>query len=186
MASNATEKKDTVVPRFFKAGIKNDARSAKEGRLICDDVEMVTTIIPGDRLTKPSFVVTDVHRQRWPNEYAAFKRGEEIAQSGTPLEHWPLMTTARVMELKAVGILSVDMLADVSDANLGALGPNGRDLREQAKSYIAAAKDGALVASQTATIDALNAKIARLEDIIANQAKQPADKPARGKNKEAA
>lgn len=181
MASNATEKKDTVVPRFFRKAIENPVRTEKEGRPIFDDYEMVETIIPGDRLTKPVFVVSEEHKRRWPNEYAAFKRGEEIAQSGTPLEHWPLMTTARVAELKAIGIFSVDMLADVSDANLNALGPNARKLREQARAFLAAAKDNSIVSAQTAEIQSLKEQVTRLQDQLVSRTSEDDAKPARGR-----
>ncbi|MGH7489414.1 MAG: hypothetical protein ACREMY_28010 [bacterium] len=176
MASNASENKDTVVPHFFKQAVQNEARTKKEGRPIFDDMEMVTTIIPGDRLTKPSFVVEDRHKQRWPHEYEAFKRGEQVAQSGTPLEHWPPLTTARVAELKAIGIFSVETLSEVSDGNLTVLGSGGRALREQAKAYLKAAKDGALVSEQTTKIDELEAKIERLEKLIADNAIKPREK----------
>lgn len=175
MASNANALKDTVVPRFFRAAVENPFKTKKEGRPIFDDVEMVETIIPGDRLTKPTFVVTDDHKVRWPKEYEAFKRGEALAASGTPLEHWPIMTTSRVMEMKAIGILSVDMLAAVSDANLAALGTGSRELREQARAFIAAAKDGAATAAQAKEIEDLKAQVLRLQDQLLVKDRQPAD-----------
>src|SRR5574338_31676 len=91
--------KDTARPRFFMDAIQNMAKSQAEGRPIFDEKEMVEIHIPGDKLYSHVTQVHEVWRhiggqpvtyaQRWPNEYAAFKRGEERAASGTPLEHWP-------------------------------------------------------------------------------------------------
>ncbi len=130
-----------VVPEFFMESVHNPDRSAKEGRAVFDDVEHVRVTILGDRNSSgASFVVTDKYRKRWPDHYAAFQRGEVLAKSGTPLEQWPMMTKSRVLELKAVDIDNVEALAAVTDTNLGIIGLGGRELREQAKAFLDAAR----------------------------------------------
>lgn len=139
--------KNTCRARFFKSAVENPVKTKKAGRAMFDEVEMVTIVIPGDKLTKPTFEVTDKHRRNYPDDYAAFLRGEERAASGTPLEHWPIMTTSKVAELKAIGILSVDELADLSDSFLQQLGMGGRELREQARAFRTQAANGATEAA---------------------------------------
>jgi hypothetical protein len=151
-----------VRPRFFMEAVQDDLATAKEGRPIFNNAEFVEILIPGDRLSRPVFPVEDKHRERWPEAYAAFKRGQDHAITGTPLEAWPVMTTARVMELKAINIMSVEDLAGLPDRAIGQLGPDGRKLREQAQAYLDAAKGGATVAAQAKEIAALREQVERL------------------------
>jgi hypothetical protein len=153
-----------VVPEFFMESVHNPDRSAKEGRAVFDDVEHVRVTILGDRNSSgASFVVSDKYRKRWPDHYAAFQRGEVLAKSGTPLEQWPMMTKSRVLELKAVGIENVEALASVTDTNLGIIGLGGRELREQAKAFLDAAKGSANVTEMATEIARLKSQVERLQ-----------------------
>lgn len=160
MASNANEK-DTARPRFYNDAIQNMVLSEKEGRPIYEDKEMLEIRIPGDKLFSFITVVRDLDKQRWPEIYAAFKRGEQRASVGTPLEHWPnpVMNKSRVAELKAQNIFSVEELSSIPDSVLPKMGMGARELRDQARAYIATAKEGAVTAKMAA-------EIARLEDMI--------------------
>lgn len=153
--------RDTARPRFYMDAVLNKSLSEKEGRPIYVDKEMVEVRIPGDKLFSWVGEVEEQHKQRWPEHYAAFKRGEQRASVGTPLEHWPNpeLHKSRVAELKACDILSVEELANVPDSTLPKLGMGARELREQARAYIAAAKDGA-------GNSAMAAELARLKEIV--------------------
>lgn len=171
MASNANEN-DTARPRFYMSAVENKAKSLEEGRPVFDEREMVEIRIPGDRLATHVNYVLDEHRQRWPDHYAAFKRGEARAASGTPLEHWPVMTTGRVAMLKALGILSVEELSTLPDNMLASLGMGAREIRDQARAYLDAASDGA-AASRAATENAeLRAQMERMQKQMETLLKQ--------------
>lgn len=170
-----SEIKDIARPRFYKEAIQNKAKSEQEGRPIFDEREMVEIKLPGDRLSSHVSYVMAEHRDRWPEIYAAFQRGEERAASGTPLEHWtsPSMTRARVAELKAANILSVEELSGVPDNVLPRLGMGARELREQARAYLDSAKDGAGNA-------AMAAELARLREMV-ERLSSPATEPLEDK-----
>lgn len=159
--SQDDKQRDTARPRFYNDAIQNMEMSEKEGRPIYQDVEMVEVRIPGDQQMTWVGKVEEKHKHRWPEQYAAFKRGEERAASGTPLEHWPnpTMTKSRVAEIKAHNILSVEELAGIPDSSLQKLGMGARELREQARYYISNANDGAANA-------AMSAEIARLKEMV--------------------
>jgi hypothetical protein len=161
VASNA---QDTARPHFYNDAIQNMALSEKEGRPIYEDKEMVKIEIPGDKLMNWVGPVEEKHKLRWPDQYAAFKRGEARAASGTPLEHWPNanLNKSRVAELKAQNILSVEELAGLPDSTLPKLGMGARELRDQARAYIADAKDGAANAKMAAEIAQLKEMVERL------------------------
>lgn len=158
-----SEDKGGVTPLFMTKPVYNEIKSKESGRPIFDEVEMVECWFSGSRTDRPRFEVTDEHRERWPKEYAAFKSGSKTAESGTPLEHWPQMTVGKVMELKALGVLSVESLAAMPDANLGNLGPKARELREQARTYLQNAAGNADTSKMAAEIESLKAKIERME-----------------------
>jgi hypothetical protein len=161
MASYAEQKKDVARPTFYMEAVKNNAKSEAEGRPIFDEKEFIKIDIPGDKNMNWIGEVEESHRNRWPDQYAAFKRGEARAASGTPLEHWPNpeLTKARVAEIKAQNILSVEELAGIGDNQLGKLGFHGRELREAARAYIAQAKD-------SAGASAMAARVAQLEEMV--------------------
>lgn len=162
-----TREQDTARPRFYREAVQNHAASEKEGRPIFEDREMVEVIVPGDRLSTFVGYVEDRHRERWPDAYAAFKRGEQRAAHGTPLEHWPILTTARVAELKAMNILSVEELANVTDNVVVTLGMGARELREQARSFIDAARGGAASAAAAAENERLKEQMEALQKQVA-------------------
>ena len=166
MASDA--KVDTARPRFYMDAVQDMAKSEREGRPIYEDKEMLEIRIPGDRLFTFITQVREVDKQRFREQYAAFKRGEERATSGTPLEQWPNATLnkSRVAELKAQNILSVEELSNIPDSVLPKIGPGARELRDQAKSYIDTAKEGAANSK-------LVAEITRLKEIIESRTGQP-------------
>src|SRR5215471_1867416 len=78
---------------FYMGTMKNDARSAEEGRLIVDDVECVKIIIPGDKNNMLDRPATPRDKARFARQYAAFRQGklgdEQI--SGTRLTDWPFL-----------------------------------------------------------------------------------------------
>lgn len=152
---------DIARPTFYMDAVPNKAASEKEGRPIFDEREMIKIELPGDKQLTFIGEVEDKHKTRWPDQYAAFKRGEQRAASGTPLDMWPNpdLTRGRLAEIKALNILSVEELAGVPDNILPRLGMNARELREQAKTYIAKAKEGA-------DSGAMAAEIARLREMV--------------------
>jgi len=103
--------------KFFVEPLKNDARSAQEGRPIFEDVEWISIMSPGSRNevrrpTRPGDL------ERFPQHYARFKaREEQEIIDGTPLTEWTGITRSQAEELKFWNILTVEQLANCSDQN---------------------------------------------------------------------
>lgn len=133
---------DRLIPEFYLHAIQNNFKSEQEGRPVFDDVEKVRIIIPGDKHTRVEERVTDEHRQRWPRQYEAFKTGLEQSPEGFPIELWPPISPALALNLKALGIPTVEALSVVTDAALGNIGIGARELRAKAKAYLQQAEDG--------------------------------------------
>jgi hypothetical protein len=125
-----------VKPRFHMQEEEDPRASQSAGRPIYKQREMVEILMPGNAWNRPDVYVTDEHKQRWPDEYAAFKKGIELAPHGTPLEHWPRLKRNQVLELKAKGFATVEELADMSDTIGQQLGMGWMQLRAIAKAFI--------------------------------------------------
>ena len=165
--------KDNCIPLFSLRPVENKAESNKHGRPIFHDVEWVKIYIPGDKTTVVSKKVTDEHRERWPEQYSAFKRGREQPIVGTPLEQWPQMTRSKVAEFKALAIHTVESLAGLDDAAVNRLGMGTRDLRERARAYLQAAQAGKKDSQLAALLEAMQVQIdelaQRLEEVTGEQ-----------------
>lgn len=154
-----------VEPRFHSKSVQLDFKSREAGRPIFEDQEFVTIVIPGLRTVMLDERVSDEHRTRWPEQYAAFKAGREAPLEGTPLREWPVgaMTASKADELAYFHIRTVEQLAALGDDKLQNLGMGSRELRERARVWLDVAKNGgAALEKMQATIERLSADVARL------------------------
>jgi len=132
----------TVFPRFYMDQIEHTFESARAGRPVWLDVEMVEITVAGDTRTQVHQRVKDEHRQRWPKAYEAFKAGLTPAVDGYPIEQWPPLSPAMVANFKAANIHTVEQLASLSDGHLGNLGLGGRQIRDRAAAWLKQAETG--------------------------------------------
>lgn len=157
-----------IFPRFHMASIVDELKSRAAGYEIYKEVERVEFIYPGNPNTKPVFAVTEEHRQRWPREYEAFKKGEEMAVSGTPIDILPFLKPGMVRQLKALDIFTAEQLANLDDLAIQRIPQGGRRLKELASSYIDDAQRMALTTKTHMENDALRTEIAALRMEVEN------------------
>jgi hypothetical protein len=168
-----------LVPLFKNIAIKNEGKSAAEGRPIYDDMEIVEIRGPGTRNWQPfpahAFArwVTDpatgeqtqqTYAERFAHQYAQFKQRQQQTKAGTPLEHAPFLTEARRAELRASNIYTIEQLVHLDGQELKNLGIGGRDLKNRATEYIEEAKGNASNTQLAAELEAMRAKAAVLEE----------------------
>jgi hypothetical protein len=134
--NTAKDQSDGCIPRFHVKAVESKARSEVEGRPVFDEVPYVEILIPGDRTSIVDRPLQDADKDRWPQQYARFKENRERVVTGTPLELWPYLNVARVAELRALNIFSVEAIADLSDTGLGKIGPEARELQQRAKAFL--------------------------------------------------
>lgn len=123
-------------PRFFSESVQDMVASEREGRPIYKDEERVEIIMPGNPMTRPVHRVNNEHKERWPKEYEAFRAGQEISPDGTPLEQWPLLKRAQVLELKALGFVTVEQLSVMDDHAMQRIPMFGRRIKELAGAFL--------------------------------------------------
>lgn len=159
--------RDTTFPRFFLKEEQDHIATAREGRPIFKSIEMVEVIMPGVAIfNKPAFKVTDEHRQRWPEQYDKFKKGQEVAIDGTPIEQWSILNRAQVLELKALEIHTIEACAELSDTAIQRIPMYGRRLRDLAASYLDDAERMATVTRLTEEKARTDTRMAELEQKV--------------------
>lgn len=155
--------RDSTIPRFFYDAVENPIASAAAGHSVYDQRELVQFIMPGNP-NAPVERVAPEHVERWPKQYEAFKKGVEITTDGTPLEMWPILNRAQVLNMKALGLHSIEQCAAMSDLAVQKVGMGGHKIRELAKAYLDEADQ---MATTTAALDraeraeAMNADLVR-------------------------
>lgn len=163
-SENGAPTRDSTIPRFHYESVPDPAASAAAGRPIYRDEERVQIIQPGNP-NQPVFRVDDSHRGRWPQQYEAFKKGNETPTDGTPLEHWPILTRSRVLEMKAIGLFTIEQCAGLTDLAIQRLGMDGRRMKDLANAFLDDAESSKIT---TAAVD----RAERAEALLANLQKQ--------------
>lgn len=131
-------------PRFFMREFQDFAATAREGRPIFSEDEMVEIILPGNPYTRPICKVRDEHRQQWPTQYDAFLKSKTPAHDGTPIEEWPILKRPQIAEMKALEIHTIEQVANLSDTAIARIGMGGRYLVQKAQAFLDDAFAGAL------------------------------------------
>lgn len=141
------------IVEFSMESIYNQEKSAAEGKPIYEDVEYISIQFAGDKTTKHFRPVVKEWKsgivgqgvppdtERWKRAYEIFKSGLEAPQSGTPVEHWHLISGPDAKALKHYGIKTVEQLASVHDGNLAWAG--ARKMRDMAVSWLESTKENA-------------------------------------------
>ena len=141
--------------RFFRAPQKDESKSAKEGRPIFVDTDMIEIRVRGDRNNIVIKPVSDEIRSRFRGAWEAYSRGQNTTVEGTPLAEWPSMGAAMAEELKFLGFVTVEQLAQASDAVCGKV-PGLTGMKQKAKVFLEYSKGAA-------PLEQLQARMAELE-----------------------
>jgi hypothetical protein len=122
-----------VTPHFFIDRIKRKDADGNEAEI---EVECVTLVVAGDTLTEASMPVDDQLRERFADQYAAWKDGKECIV-GTPVSEWKAISARQAMFLEANNIFTVESLAALTDGNIHNV-TDGRELRDKAVRWLRA------------------------------------------------
>lgn len=132
-----------VRAEFFLDAKINPRRSHEAGRPVYDMVEMVRirTALEGGGWDRDNIVIHLADKQqqrRFPAEYARFKAEHSEADSttGHPLKMWPPISVAKLRELAAIKIHTVEALAKAGSA----YGDDIEKLARQANDWLALVK----------------------------------------------
>ena len=157
-----SDEEKRVMATFDVQARKDEEASAKEGRPIFKDIEYVEIRTPGDNLNIIHRPVKEDDKSRFPRAYAAFKARLAAPEVGLPLSEWCGIGRSQVEELAHFGCRTVEQLAEMTDTNARNVGGIIR-LRDEAKAYLAKARNEAPFAKVAAESAAKDKRIALLE-----------------------
>jgi hypothetical protein len=168
-----------LIVQFYLQPVRQGAASEKAGRDIFKDEEYIWIRFAGDRTREIRRPVDHQgsgghapDSERFPKAWQAFKNSQAQVQEGTPLSSFPKLGTSTVLNFKAYNIHTVEQLAAVPDSALHNLGTGAMQMREDAKAWLKAASDTALVTQQQETIARQQADIDMLKAQLAELAKK--------------
>lgn len=128
---------------FYKRAVHNPLKSAQEGRPIYEDMDYVRIQQPGETTQVVDRPTKDDDRRRWPAQWQAYAQGKDQVAEGTPLGLLFPRHPSAVAMLQALGIMTVEHLANASATAIGAIGMHGQDYVNYAQKYIHGATSGA-------------------------------------------
>jgi len=178
---------------FYSKPIQNQFLTAKEGRPIFEDCDMVKIYVPGDNTTVINTYADDSHKARFPLHWQHYQNVRVGGQdTGTPLIAWPLLTPSQAEELRALKFFTVESVATASDQQLQRIGmiagmaPHA--FRERAARFLKAAADDSYANEQAEAVKRLEEERvamkremeemrALMAQLAANQKGKPGRKP---------
>ncbi len=107
-----------------------------------------------------------IMQSRWAiigPKYDAWKRKEAIPVDGTPLAAWAGVSPEQVAHLKAMGIMTVEAVRDMSESAFTRLPfPNVRQLPNLAREYLSSKT----AAEKDAEMEAMRERLAAMEEML--------------------
>ena len=157
-----------LVVRFHREAVLQPFRTKQENRPIYEDVDFIKIFTPGNQLNIIDTPVRDEHKQRFPQQWAAYQASHATGgEIGTPVSEWTFLTKSMAEEFKALKFFTIEQLANASDLQLQSLGMMGgmnpHVIRERAKAYLSAAAGTALPQAQAAELAETKAQLAALQ-----------------------
>lgn len=148
-----------LLVKFFRHPEISQIKSKEANLPIYDDVDMISVIQPGEK-EEIKVLATEFHKRRFPKQWEAYKSGQELAQSGTPLDHLFSAEPGTILNLKQFNIFTVQQLANITDSAIANI-PMGRTLQERARAYLQTSKSNENeMAAMQKQIDDLKALLA--------------------------
>lgn len=161
--------------------VYNEAKSKVAGIPKYDEIAVVRITLAANKHTQGVFPANEIWRyetipseygeervpltyaMRFPKQYQEFVNGGKQSFSGTILAELPFLSAAKRLELKGLNVHTAEALAALDGPQLKMLGPQGRDLKNQATAYLANAKANAGSVKMADELSVRDAKIAELE-----------------------
>ena len=128
---------------FYKRAVHNEIKSAQAGRPIYEDMDYVRIQQPGETSQVVDRPTQNADKQRWPVQWQAYAAGKDQVAEGTPLGLLFPRHPSAIAMLQALGIMTVEHLANASATAIASIGMHGQDYANYAQKYIAGATSGA-------------------------------------------
>jgi hypothetical protein len=165
---------------FHAVQVQNNFLTAQEKRPIFQERIFLKKLVPGDNTLTIDRPMREQDIEDYPVEWARFEQKKEATVAGTPIEVWNAISETQKAEFKALNIFTIDQFAQLADiAGNKIMGFN--DLREKARTFIAASQDSEIFDKIRAETDkklqAQEVEMAELRAMIAELTAKKSGRP---------
>ena len=165
---------------FHAVQVQNNFLTAQEKRPIFQERIFLKKLVPGDNTLTIDRPMREQDIEDYPVEWARFEQKKEATVAGTPIEVWTAISETQKAEFKALNIFTIDQFAQLADiAGNKIMGFN--DLREKARTFIAASQDSQIFdkirAETDAKLQAQDVEMAELRAMIAELTAKKSGRP---------
>jgi hypothetical protein len=165
---------------FHAVQVQNNFLTAQEKRPIFQERIFLKKLVPGDNTLTIDRPMREQDIEDYPVEWARFEQKKEATVAGTPIEVWNAISETQKAEFKALNIFTIDQFAQLADiAGNKIMGFN--DLREKARTFIAASQDSEIFEKIRAETDkklqAQDVEMAELRAMIAELTAKKSGRP---------
>ncbi len=165
---------------FHAVQVQNNFLTAQEKRPIFQERIFLKKLVPGDNTLTIDRPMREQDIEDYPVEWARFEQKKEATVAGTPIEVWNAISETQKAEFKALTIFTIDQFAQLADiAGNKIMGFN--DLREKARTFIAASQDSEIFdkirAETDAKLQAQDVEMAELRAMIAELTAKKSGRP---------
>ena len=167
-----------VLVTIFKHAVYMKFLSEEAGTAVYRECDYISIRTHGQKHSNPVRKIKDQDKVRFPKIWEAYQKNESVVEDGTPIDRLPTIDKARLYELKAAGIKTIEMLASIQDGNVKSLGPGGMTLKTKAKQYLEGNSGNSVKLEEAMDrIAKLTAMVEKLTEAQANPAPKKRGRP---------
>ena len=170
--------------RFERAAVEDKAASLREGHYVACDLDYALVTAPGSKdifKNKATNWLADLKIQaelgRIPREwvehysrqYQAWKNGQELPMSGTPIRGWGVVSPAQQEMIIHNNVLTVEDLATLNEEGLRRLGMGAMQMKTKAAAWIAQLQDKGPLVQEIAAVRSENVVLRTSLDALTRQ-----------------
>jgi hypothetical protein len=157
---------------FHRQQVKDNFQSEQQQRPVFKEKIFITKI-PADQYLRVTRPMRREDKEEFAEAWAHFERTGESRVLGTPIDMWHVITETQKAEFKAVGIQTIEQIANANDQFLQKW-MNGSELRAKARVFVESGKDAEFVAKikaeANAEVEKLRAEMAEMKAMLQAQA----------------
>ena len=165
---------------FHAVQVQNNFLTAQEKRPIFQERIFLKKLVPGDNTLTIDRPMREQDIEDYPVEWARFEQKKEAKVAGTPIDVWSAISETQKAEFKALNICTIDQFAQLADI-VGNKIMGFNDLREKARTFIAASQDSQMFDKIRAETDkklqAQDVEMAELRAMIAELTAKKSGRP---------
>lgn len=155
-----------MICMFYNRPTHNPAKSKEAGSPYYEDKVFVRIHPPGERLNIVDREASGRDKQRFPAQWAQFQQNKEQHPDGTPIDLLYPETPSIAATLRASGVPTVEVLAELSAPAIENIGMGCQTWVNQARKYLEAASKGATVVQMRTALEDRDREIKALKTMV--------------------